>query len=63
MDGGISTIQQFQRLNPPIVESSVNPMVAEDWMLQMEKIHDVLTITAEQNVSFAPFMFRGEAKH
>lgn len=38
-------------------------MVAEYWILQIEKIFNVLGCTEEQKVSLATFMFEAEVEH
>ena len=57
------TIEQFKKLNPPSFKGTPNPTEAESWVMQMEKMFDVLKCTDEQRVSFETFILEGEAKH
>lgn len=38
-------------------------MVAEAWLMQLEKIFDVVSYTKAQKVSFAIFTLKGETEH
>ncbi|XP_023871514.2 uncharacterized protein LOC111984125 [Quercus suber] len=42
---------------------NLDPIEAETWIMQMEKIFDVVGCIEVQKVSFASFMLKGEAKH
>ena len=44
------TIEQFKKLNPPSSKSTPNPTEAESWVMQMEKMLDVLKCINEQRV-------------
>jgi len=55
-------LEQFQKLNPPAFRGGVDPIQAEEWLRQIEKILDVMECTETQRVSFASFMFQGEAE-
>ena len=57
------TIQQFRKLGPPSFLGNLDPTKAESWIMQMEKIFDVIGCTELQKVSFASFMLKGEAEH
>jgi len=50
-------LEQLQKMKPPVFEGEVNPLQAEAWLLQIEKILDVMNCTDEQRVSFSSFMF------
>ncbi|XP_028116368.1 uncharacterized protein LOC114314113 [Camellia sinensis] len=41
----------------------MDPTEAEAWVLEMEKIFDVLGCSANQKVAFAAFRFKGQAEH
>ena len=56
-------MEQFQKMKPPVFEREVNPLQAEAWPLQIEKILDVMNCTDEQRVSFSSFMFQKEADY
>ena len=57
------TLEQFKKLDLPIFRGSTNPMVAEAWIKQMEKIFTALGCGEEQKVVFASFVLQGEADH
>ncbi|GFZ15671.1 hypothetical protein Acr_25g0000800 [Actinidia rufa] len=56
-----TTIKQFQQLRPPTFYGTPDPMVAESWLLGIERVFEVLPCTDEQKVVFATFMFEGAA--
>ena len=45
-------LEQFQKMKPPVFEGEVDPLQAEGWLLQIEKILDVMNCTEEQKISF-----------
>jgi len=55
-------LEQFQKLNPPAFKGGADPIQAEEWLRQIEKILDVMECTESQRVSFTSFMFQGEAE-
>ena len=57
------TIEQFRKMGPPSFLGNPDPTEAETWIMQMEKIFDVVGCTEVQKVSFASFMLKGEAEH
>ena len=44
-------IEQFKKLSPPSFSGKPDPMIAERWMMQIEKIFDVLNCPEDQKVS------------
>jgi len=50
-------------MKPPVFKGEMDPLQAEAWLLQIEKILDVMNCIDEQRVSFSFFMFQKEAKH
>ena len=56
-------LEQFQKMKPLVFVGEVNPLQAEGWLLQIEKILNVMNCTDEQRVSFSSFMFQKEAEH
>ena len=56
-------LEQFQKMKPPVFVGEVDPLQAEGWLLQIEKILNVINCTDEQRVSFSSFMFQKEAEH
>ena len=50
-------------MKSPVFEGELDPLQAEAWLLQIEKILDVMNCTDEQRVSFSSFMFQKEVEH
>lgn len=57
------TLEQFQKFNLPMFEGKTDVLVVEKWLRQISKILSIMKCTEEQKVSFAAFMFQGEAEH
>ncbi|XP_028055936.1 uncharacterized protein LOC114260078 [Camellia sinensis] len=60
--GEPTSIKQFQELKPTTFISSPNPLVAEAWVRDMEKIFRALPCTERQKVTFATFTFKDDAQ-
>ena len=56
-------IEQFKKMGLPSFLGNPDPIEAKTWIMQMEKIFDVVGCTKVQKVSFASFMLKGEAEH
>ena len=56
-------LEQFQKMKPPVLVGEVDPLQPEGWLLQIEKILDVMNYTYEQRVSFSSFIFQKEVEH
>ncbi|XP_058207681.1 uncharacterized protein LOC131320822 [Rhododendron vialii] len=56
-----SHIEQFQKLKPPTFDGKEDPLVAQSWTLEMEKIFEVMECSEEEKVKLATFMFTDEA--
>ncbi|XP_057952368.1 uncharacterized protein LOC131146651 [Malania oleifera] len=56
------TFQQFTQANPPAFAGGPNPIVAEDWIQEIEELLGVLECTEEQKVKYATYKLVGEAK-
>ncbi|XP_057951074.1 uncharacterized protein LOC131145915 [Malania oleifera] len=50
------------RMNPPAFTGGPDPMVAENWVQEIEEIMVVLDCTDKQKVRYAAFKMTGEAK-
>lgn len=59
----IMGIEKFKKMNPPSFIGDPSPMIAEKWLMQIQKIFDVMNCTETQKVSYASFMLEGEAEH
>jgi hypothetical protein len=60
-DGNPDNLRQFLRLKPPAFHGSANPLEAEDWLTEVEKIFDAIHCPDEKKVTFATFMLQGGA--
>ncbi|XP_028066061.1 uncharacterized protein LOC114269008 [Camellia sinensis] len=58
-----SLFERFMKAKPPEFHGTVDPTEAEAWVLEMEKIFDVLGCSADQKVAFAAFRFKGQVEH
>ncbi|XP_057979122.1 uncharacterized protein LOC131165395 [Malania oleifera] len=56
------SIEQFTKLKPSAFMGSTDPVCAENWIQEIEKILDVLNCTERQKVTFATFKLAGEAE-
>ncbi|KAF7152677.1 hypothetical protein RHSIM_Rhsim01G0132500 [Rhododendron simsii] len=58
-----NTFDRFLKTNPPPFMGTDKPSDAEAWLLQMEKIFDVLGCSEAQKVSFGAYKLQGGAEH
>ncbi|XP_057961589.1 uncharacterized protein LOC131168476 [Malania oleifera] len=56
------SIEQFTRLKPSAFVGGTDPVRAENWIQEIEKILGVLNCTEKQKVTFATFKLAGEAE-
>ena len=56
------TIEQFRKIGPPSILGNPDPTEAETWIMQMEKIFDMVGCTEVQKVYFSSFKLKGEAE-
>ena len=52
---------EFKRLSPPTFEGTTEPMEAEKWIIEMEKVFRVLECFEGEKVAYASYMLRGDA--
>ena len=61
--GGSSNLQRFITHHPPTFTGGVDPMVADHWFRQVERILEVMKITFDATrIRLATFMLDGESK-
>ena len=53
---------EFRKQNPPTFAGETDPMVAENWLLKMEKLLKVLHCIDSQKVEYATFALKGPAE-
>ncbi|KAK4855314.1 hypothetical protein QYF36_005926 [Acer negundo] len=55
------TLERFKKLGPPVFKGKANPIAAEAWLKQIEKVFTAIVCSDEQKVVFASFMLEDEA--
>ena len=59
--GGPSNLQRFRAHHPPIFIWGGDPMVADHWFMQVEKILEAMEITSDMTrIRLAAFQLEGE---
>nr|POE64183.1 g-type lectin s-receptor-like serine/threonine-protein kinase [Quercus suber] len=53
--------REFRKQNPPTFDGGPNPMAAENWLLNMEKLQRALKCTDAQKVLYATYALQGPA--
>ena len=61
--GAMMSLERFRKLGPPTFQGTVDPMVAEAWLRQMEKIFVAMGCNDDQRLILASFVLQGEADH
>ena len=54
--------ERFLKRGPPEFTGAEDPLVADDWIVRMEKIFRVFECSGRQQVQLAAYMFRGVAE-
>ena len=49
---------EFKRLSPPPFEATIEPMEAEKWIIEMEKVFRVLECSEGEKVAYVAYMLR-----
>ena len=61
--GGPSNLQRFRAHHPPTFTGGGDPMVADHWFMQIEKVLEAMEITSDANrIRLAAFQLEGEAQ-
>ena len=61
--GGLSNLQRFRAHHPPIFTGGGDPMVADHWFIQVEKVLEAMEITFDATrIKLAVFQLEGEAQ-
>lgn len=53
----------FKSLKPPEFQGSADPVEARDWLKEMEKSFEILSIEEAQKTVFATYLLKGEANY
>ena len=60
--GGPSNLQRFRAHHPPTFTRGGDPMVADHWFMQIEKVLEAMEITSDATrIILAAFQLEGEA--
>ena len=61
--GGPSNLQRFKAHHPPTFTKGRDPMVADHWFMQVEKVLEAMEITSDTTrIRLAAFQLEGEAQ-
>ena len=61
--GGHSNLQRFRAHHPPTFTGGGDPMVADHWFMQIEKVLETMEITSNTTrIRLAAFQLEGEAR-
>ncbi|XP_028096545.1 uncharacterized protein LOC114296450 isoform X1 [Camellia sinensis] len=58
----ITLIREFKKMKPPRFQGGIEPMKAEAWVLEMEKLFEIFPSTDAQKVSLAAFTLDDDAR-
>ncbi|XP_028084842.1 uncharacterized protein LOC114285953 [Camellia sinensis] len=58
----ISLTQKFNKIKPPIFLDGIEPLKAESWLLEMEKLFEVFPYSKTQKVLLATYTLKDEAR-
>lgn len=56
-------VESIKHFYPPMFEGATNLLVAEDWIIEFEKIFTLIDYTKSQKVVYVAFMLSKEASH
>ena len=60
--GGLSNLQRFRAHHPPTFTRGGDPMVADHWFMQVEKVLEAMKITSDMTmIRLTAFQLEGEA--
>ena len=61
--GGLSNLQRFRAHHPPTFTGGGDPMVADHWFMQVEKVLEAMENTFDATrIKLAMFQLEGEAQ-
>lgn len=58
----INLTQKFLKIKPPMFYGGIEPLKAETWLLEMEKLHEVFPCSETQKVLLATYTLKDEAR-
>ena len=57
--GAMMSLERFRKLGPPTFQGTADPMIAEVWLKQMEKIFVAMGCNDDQRAILASFVLQG----
>ena len=58
----INLTQKFLKMKPPTFYGEIEPLKAETWLLEMEKLYEVFPCSETQKVLLATYTMKDEAR-
>ena len=52
----LTSFKDFKAVGPPEFEGTTNPIEAQTWIMEIEKVFDVVRVSKKQKIAFAAFM-------
>ncbi|MQM14677.1 hypothetical protein Taro_047612 [Colocasia esculenta] len=59
--GGVSMMERFRRMTPPFFKGESDPILAESWLWETEKIFHAIRCAEEERVTLATYMLQERA--
>ena len=57
----MSTLEKFRKLDPPSFKGSKDPLEADNWLKELDRLFKAMNVRDEQRVTLAVFMLKGDA--
>jgi hypothetical protein len=57
----MSALEKFRKLDPPSFKGSKDPLEADNWLKELDRLFKVMNVRDEQRVTLAVFMLKGDA--
>ncbi|MQM21398.1 hypothetical protein Taro_054439, partial [Colocasia esculenta] len=59
--GGVPMMERFRRMTPPFFKGESDPILAESWLREMEKIFRAIRCADEERLTLATYMLQERA--
>ena len=56
-----NNISEFKKLAPPVFKGTIEPLEADNWIMEMEKAFAVQECLDEEKIQYAAYLLQGEA--
>ncbi|GMY25234.1 Cellular nucleic acid-binding protein [Fagus crenata] len=57
----MSALEKFRKLDPPSFKGSKDPLEADNWLKELDRLFKAMNVRDEQRVTLAVFMLKGDA--